>query len=312
MKTFRVLWCFALGSALVAFAGFASSTFQGAAREANGPAAEPAASSRLLQEALKPDQKVHRVPYRMSETLHLIVRAKLNGKGPFNFIVDTGAPAMFVTTATAKQAEAEKDPEGWSVFERMELEGGAVITNAKARAEDIFQIRGMNSLNLPGVRLDGVLGYNILARYRMEFDLAKSTMTWTELDFDPPLPEPLRGEGPGGAPPELEMMGNLVQGMGALLRRPDPPPVEPRGFLGLELMEQDRSVLIQSVLPKSPADVAGLRPGDKVVKFADTPVREAAELLAAAALIGPNEEVRIQVQRGDKVIELTATTGRGF
>src|SRR5262245_29302806 len=265
MKILRVVACVALGSTLGALSGFASSSSHHATREQDRRPEKVA--NPPIRQPVRPEQKVYRVPYRMSETLHLIVRARLNGKGPFNFIVDTGAPAMFVTMATAKQAAAEKDPDGWTVFERMELEGGAVIPNAKARAEDIFQIRGMNSLNLPGVRLDGVLGYNILARYRMEFDLAKSTMTWTELDFDPPLPEPLRGDGPGGAPPELEMMGNLMQGLGALLRRPDPPAVEPRGCLGIELVERDRSVFVQSVLPKSPADVAGLKAGDKVTKF---------------------------------------------
>ena len=116
-------------------------------------------------------------------------------------------------------------------------------------------VRAEAVLDLPGVRLDGVLGYNILARYRMEFDLGKSTMTWTELDFDPQLPEPLRGDGPGGGPPELEMIGNLMQGMGAMLRRPDPPATEPRGFLGIELTERDGSIIVQSVLGKSPADV---------------------------------------------------------
>ena len=309
MKTLRVLWILVLGGMLAALSG---SSQQDATRTLERPKGKRLEARRAVQQPAITELKAHRVPYRMSETLHLIVRAKLNGKGPFNFIVDTGAPAMFVTMATAKQASAGKDENGWTTFDRMELEGGAVIHNAKARAEDIFQIRGMNSLNLPGVRLDGVLGYNILARYRMEFDLGKSTMTWTELDFNPQLPEPLRGDGPGGGPPELEMIGNLMQGMGSMLRRPDPPAAEPRGFLGIELAERDGSIVVQSVLDKSPADAAGVKPGDRLIKFADVEPRTVTELLAAAAVIGPNEAVRFQVQRGDNTVELTATTGRGF
>ena len=38
------------------------------------------------------------VPYRLTVPKHLLVRAKINGKGPFNFILDTGAPALFVAT----------------------------------------------------------------------------------------------------------------------------------------------------------------------------------------------------------------------
>jgi hypothetical protein len=295
----------------VALSGFAAGMPRRITSVSNAP--DPAsAASRRLDEPGRVARQVHRIPYRMSETLHIIVRAKLNGKGPFNFIVDTGAPAMFVTTATAKEADAKKDANGWSTFERMELEGGAFIKDAKARAEDIFQIRGMNSLNLPGVRLDGVLGYNILARYRMEFDLAKSTMTWTELEFDPELPEPLRGDGSSGAPPELEFIGNLMQGMGALLRRPDPPPAGQRGSLGVELAERDGAVFVQAVLPDSPAKRAGIKPGDHIARFSDATVPSALELLAAAALIGPDEEVRIQVIRNNDTVELTAKMGRGF
>ena len=44
------------------------------------------------------------VPYRLTIPKHLMVRARINGKGPFNFILDTGAPALFFTEAVAKKA----------------------------------------------------------------------------------------------------------------------------------------------------------------------------------------------------------------
>ena len=259
-----------------------------------------------------PPANVHRVPYRMSETLHMIVRAKFNGKGPFNFIVDTGAPAMFVTKAVAKEVGVENGEDGWATFDEMEIEGGAKIKDAKARVEDIFQIRGMNSLGLPGMRLDGVLGYNILARYRMEFDLSKSHMTWTELDFDPPLPQPLGGEGGKSAPPELEMIGNLMQGFGAFFNRGQPPAPGPRGFFGMELADRDDAVQIKSVLPKAPADSAGLKPSDTLIEFAGKPVKSAADVLKLAMAIGIGEEVRVIVKRTNKNVELSVTTGKGF
>jgi hypothetical protein len=259
-----------------------------------------------------PQATTHRVPYRMSETLHMIVRAKFNGKGPFNFIVDTGAPAMFVTKAVAKEVGVENGDDGWATIDEMEIEGGAKIKGAKARVEDIFQIRGMNSLGLPGVRLDGVLGYNILARYRMEFDLAKSSMTWTELDFDPPLPQPLGGEGGKSAPPELEMIGSLMQGFGAIFNRGQQAPPAPRGFFGMELADGDDSVTIKAVLPKAPADSASLKPGDTLVEFAGKPVKSAADVLKLATSIGVGEEIRVVVKRGKENMELTVRTGKGF
>ena len=256
-------------------------------------------------------ERSYRLPYRMSETLHLVVRAKFNGKGPFNFIVDTGAPAMFVTTDLVRRVGVEKEKDGWAKFEEMEIEGGAKITGAQARVEDIFQIRGMNSLGLPGVRLDGVIGYNILARFRMQIDFSKTWMYWTELDFEPPLPEPLGGNDKS-APPELEMVGSLMQGLGVLFRRGDSENPTPRGSFGLGLVDRDESVQVSTVFPGTPASSAGLMPGDTLVSFAGKAVRSIADVLAAAARVGIGEEVRIVVMRGNEKLEVTVTAGRGF
>ena len=46
----------------------------------------------------------YQVPYRLTSTNHLLVRVKINGKGPYHFIVDTGAQALFVSTAVCRQA----------------------------------------------------------------------------------------------------------------------------------------------------------------------------------------------------------------
>ena len=51
----------------------------------------------------------YEVPYRLTDTKHVMVRVKLNGKGPFNFIIDTGAPALILTEATAKKAGGKAD-----------------------------------------------------------------------------------------------------------------------------------------------------------------------------------------------------------
>ena len=43
------------------------------------------------------------IPYKLTDTKHVLVRAKINGKGPFNMILDTGAPAVFITKPLAKK-----------------------------------------------------------------------------------------------------------------------------------------------------------------------------------------------------------------
>ena len=51
--------------------------------------------------------KSYQVPYRLTDTNHFLVRVRINGKGPFNFLVDTGAPALYVATETARKIGLE-------------------------------------------------------------------------------------------------------------------------------------------------------------------------------------------------------------
>src|ERR1700682_5704428 len=110
-------------------------------------------SSALPDVDNKPEPKKYEVPYRLTATQHVLVRAKINGKGPFNFILDTGAPALFVSTAIGKKLGLTADKSGWTTLDRFTLEGGAVVPKAKARIEDPFQLEGMNGLGLAGAHL---------------------------------------------------------------------------------------------------------------------------------------------------------------
>ena len=92
-----------------------------------------AASAMVAAEPAK--EKSYEVPYRLTLPKHLMVRAKINGKGPFNFILDTGAPALFFTEAVAARAGVKADEKGWGECERFELEGGLVIPKARGRID---------------------------------------------------------------------------------------------------------------------------------------------------------------------------------
>src|SRR3954447_7205282 len=91
--------------------------------------------------------KSYQVPYRVTNTNHFLVRVRINGKGPFNFLVDTGAPALYIATEMARRIglAADKD-EFWTPIDRLDFEGGARLTHIQARVEDPFQLVGMNAL----------------------------------------------------------------------------------------------------------------------------------------------------------------------
>ena len=69
--------------------------------------------------------KSYQIPYRVTETNHFLVRVRINGKGPFNFLVDTGAPALYIATETARKIGLEPvRNEYWTAVGRLDFEGG--------------------------------------------------------------------------------------------------------------------------------------------------------------------------------------------
>jgi serine protease DegQ len=69
-------------------------------------------------------------------------------------------------------------------------------------------------------------------------------------------------------------------------------------------LKTDHGVLITGVLDKGPAGVAGLHPGDVVLKVGDEPVTNTAQLLTAVAALRPQSQTPITVQRGEEVLTL--------
>src|SRR4051794_12163018 len=189
--------------------------------------------------------KSYQIPYRLTQTNHALVRVRIDGKGPFNFLVDTGAPALYVGTEAARKAGLEPPKTGYFTrVRRLDFEGGASLTDIQARIEDPFQLVGMNALGLPGASIDGILGFTMLARFRLEIDPTRDRMTWTRLDFNPPDP-PIPPRADGDRPPvELQAMnalGPLAKGLAFLMGKQPEEERHPRGFLGLEWAEGTES-----------------------------------------------------------------------
>jgi len=261
-----------------------------------------------------------RVPYRLTATDHIVVRAKFNGVGPFWFIVDTGAPMLIVSKQVVKRVGVQPAADGWVTFKRMEIEGGPSIEQADAWVEDIYQLRGMTGLGLAGTPLHGVIGYSVLAHYRIELDLERPYMVWTRLKWQPANVRQALGWAQrlsragrrGSGPQELETLGSLMQQIGRLFGRDRIEPRRPRGLLGVLLSQQDGKVLVQRVLPGSPAERAGMRPGDRIVRFAGKPVSSIAGLSRIAMQFHAGQSVAIELLRNGKAIQMKAVLASGF
>ena len=257
----------------------------------------------------KPAAKAYQVPYRLTNTNHVLVRAKINGKGPFNFILDTGAPALFISQGVCEKLGITADKQGWGEVPSFEIEGRVPLKNARARVETPFQLEGMNGLGLAGAELHGIIGYTVLAQFRLEFDFTRNKMSWTPLDFKPPQPE---GLGRDGTPASMNAIGTVMKILGSLLgKRPDAEVVL-RGFWGLALADGADGVTVTMLLNKGPAAEAGLQVGDRITKVGGSSVANIAEVRIQAAKKTNAETIPLTVVRGGENKTISLRTGKGL
>ena len=130
----------------------------------------------------------------------------------------------------------------------------------------------------------------------------------------------------------------LLSGVSALAQQTPAPPATPRapdapaaftfvfesgGFLGIHtedinrenmsrygLAREPRGVGISKVLANSPAERAGLRDGDVILKFDGEPVASVRKLNRLISEVAPEHSVRLTISRSGDEKELTATLGK--
>jgi membrane-associated protease RseP (regulator of RpoE activity) len=251
--------------------------------------------------------KAYAIPYRLTDTSHIMVRVKINGKGPFNFIVDTGAPLVYVSVPVAKMLGITAEKKGQTNIGRFEIEGGPAHTDLKVLVDTPFQLEGMNALGAAGVELHGILGYTLLSQYKMEIDLTKDKMTWTKLDFTPPAPEPSGIKGGG-----LDMLGKLMKFLAKMSGIKGPPQPDLRGFVGVQLIDKDKGVEVRAVLPKSPAAAVDIQPGDRILEVQGKSVMTSADVMALLAKVRAGESMVFRIERATATKEVKLTAGEGL
>lgn len=96
----------------------------------------------------------------------------------------------------------------------------------------------------------------------------------------------------------------LLVAAGVLVLRPAPESVGEvdSASLGLMLQEADGAVCVLAVSPRSPAEQAGLRPGDRILRAGVTPLTSAALF---SDLLDDGEELPLTIWRNEKELRLT-------
>ena len=114
----------------------------------------------------------------------LLIDVHLNGRGPFQFAIDTGTSTTAITPQLAKELGIASSPIGAGTTTGAQVDvragniesfqlGGAKIDNMTVVVADFFE---MLSAAI-GAKLDGIVGYNFLRNYKVAIDYPGETLT---------------------------------------------------------------------------------------------------------------------------------------
>ena len=107
----------------------------------------------------------------------ILIDVQLNGRGPFQFAIDTGTSTSAITPALAKQLGVSSSPmgDGTTAGGNVNVRtgnigsfqlGGAKIDNMAVVVADFFEMLSV----AVGAKLDGIVGYNFLRNYKVVID----------------------------------------------------------------------------------------------------------------------------------------------
>jgi hypothetical protein len=265
----------------------------------------PAAT--YAQEGAKKDApKKFVVPFELIKTQHMVVSAKINGKGPFRLVFDTGAPDSLVSTKVAKEAELFPKDFKRPLFSPFGSMGQTKINEIELSGLKAEKITA-TVLDHPTVEaiarfvgpIEGILGFTFYARYKMSINYEKK-----EITFEPNTYEP-------GDVMKI-MMDKLIAKSG----KQTAPILAPAGLMGIRVekaKDHDAAgVLVKEVLADSPAATAGFKVGDRLLTLDGRWTDTVNDCYLAAGQVKLGVPVRANVLRDGKKMTLKLTVRAGL
>jgi membrane-associated protease RseP (regulator of RpoE activity) len=226
-------------------------------------------------------------------TGHIAIDVRINGRGPFHLLLDTGSPVTLITDAAARES---------GIIDPNQLQGFlSVLTTGTQTNIKTVELAGlltkdvpvmvlnhpaMAALSGPGAPLVGIAGIPLLSRFRMEIDYSAHRIQLVPNNFA--LSDILASPSP--SPPVL-------------------PPLAPAGLWGFNVAEaKDKApgVMVTEVAEGGAAARAGLRPGDRLLSLGGRWTDTIRDCFRAATAALPAVPVQLRVQRGTERLELTA------
>lgn len=258
--------------------------------------------------ALKPDEKPVVVPFELLKSRHMAIQVKINDKGPYRLIFDTGAPTNLVNNKVAKESGllTKADKGGLPLFgaapapkniKKLEI-GALKLENMPTMVMDHPTVAAIAEVVGP---VEGIVGFPFFARYKMAIDYEKKEMTLT----------------PNGYVPGDAMQGMMDKLMSVSKgKKPEPNVIAPAAVWGFDVSQSKDSdepgVRVTAVLAKSPAARGGLKEGDRLLTLDGRWTDTVGDTFTAASLVKPGRAVELVVTRAGKEVKLSVTPGSGL
>lgn len=247
-----------------------------------------------------------KVAFELLKTRHMVIEAKINGKGPYRLIFDTGAPLMLVNNKLAQETgiidkSTKKPPLAlfgtMGTFKIKSFEIGELKANEVTTAVmDHPTVEAINQMFGP---IYGIVGYPFFSQYRMTIDYQAKEMTFV----------------PNGYQPTdifQSIMNKMTMGRG----QAGPTILSPAAQWGFsaekETKDEAAGVVVKEVLKGSPADLAGLKVGDRLLTLDSRWTDSLVDLFEAASRIPAGKTVPLTVARGKKNLVLKVTPVPGL
>jgi membrane-associated protease RseP (regulator of RpoE activity) len=249
------------------------------------------------------------VPFELLPSGHMAVMVKVNGKGPYRLIFDTGAPITLLDNKVAKAAGLLKDtPEPlFSLFgskgevKVKELQvGDQKVSDMTAIVMDHPTVEAISKAfeKKLGGPINGIVGFPFFSRFTMTLDYQTKTVTLLPNGFKPPdVMKAMMTAIMASASDEPKMLAPAAQwGM----------------IAAKEAGDKEEGVTIKSVLPNSPAAAAGLKDGDRLLTLDGRWTDSLVDLYTAAGYVKPGATAPVVIRRDGKELKFKVKPAAGM
>jgi membrane-associated protease RseP (regulator of RpoE activity) len=244
------------------------------------------------------------VPFELLKSGHMAVMVKVNGKGPYRVIFDTGAPVTLLNNKIAKEADLKKDAKQTLPLFGMggqttikELEVGDL--KAEGVSAIIMDHPTVNALSAALGPIEGIVGFPFFARYKMTLDYQAKKMTFVPTGFKPP-----------------DVMQAIMATVMKMQDKPVPKIIAAAGQWGMvvtkEKDDEEPGTTVKEVHAGSAAAAAGLKAGDRLLTIDGRWTDSVADCYAAAGFVKAGKSAQVVVERNSKQITLTVKPRDGL